>query len=398
MKLKILPILCAAVLLTTTTVHANTTISESDLINNSKDVDVKVTAEISSTFTVSLPATIELTENGSNYTYSGSVGVKGDIDSGHNVYVVPSTDITMNDITARPEGILEYEGYMHKDPVQGTVNQSETSWNYVVLSSGASSGNFTYDADTQYYNTSLTVTTPKLSAGDWEGILTYDILLAADLPLKAGLYGASDNLLVTWEDSGIDVSINYTNSNYKTSTTSGYYVLTNNYPTATKVVIPDSVTSIGDYAFARCTGLESVTIPDSITSIGDRAFYICTGLESVTIPDSVTSIDVYAFAECSGLTLVTIPNSVTNIVNGVFANCKSLTSVTIPDSVTSIGAYAFSDCTNLTSVAFNTTSGWYIGSSAGAKTTALNSFDLANTSIAATHLKTTYSDEYWTRV
>lgn len=56
------------------------------------------------------------------------------------------------------------------------------------------------------------------------------------------------------------------------------------------VVIPDGVTSIGDWAFSRCEGLTSVTMPDSVTTIGDYMFHSCKSLTSVTIPDSVTSI------------------------------------------------------------------------------------------------------------
>ncbi len=67
-----------------------------------------------------------------------------------------------------------------------------------------------------------------------------------------------------------------------------------------------SVTSIGNDAFADCSGLTSVTIPNSVTSIGDRAFYNCSGLTSVTIPNSVTSIGDYAFYGCSGLTSVKV--------------------------------------------------------------------------------------------
>ena len=120
--------------------------------------------------------------------------------------------------------------------------------------------------------------------------------------------------------------------------------------TLTSVTIPNSVISIGNYAFSGCTGLTSVTIPNSVTSIGYRAFYRCSGLTSVTIGNSVTSIGEYAFADCSALTSVTIPNSVTSIGNGAFSGCSGLTSVTIPNSVTSIGNYAFWGCTGLTSV------------------------------------------------
>ena len=80
-------------------------------------------------------------------------------------------------------------------------------------------------------------------------------------------------------------------------------------------------------AFYNCTGLTSVTIPDSVTSIGNYAFYNCTGLTSVTIPDSVTSIGNYAFYNCTGLTSVTISNSVTSIGVGAFCYCGGLTSI-----------------------------------------------------------------------
>ncbi len=92
----------------------------------------------------------------------------------------------------------------------------------------------------------------------------------------------------------------------------------------TDLVIPNSVTSIGDNAFENCSGLTSVTIPNSVTRIGQEAFYGCSGLTSVTIPNSVTSIGYGAFYRCSGLTSVTIPNSVTSIGNSAFLECKKL--------------------------------------------------------------------------
>ena len=118
----------------------------------------------------------------------------------------------------------------------------------------------------------------------------------------------------------------------------------------TEYTIPDSVTSIGEGAFAGCTSLTSVTIPDSVTEIGDCAFQNCTSLTSVTIPDNVTEIGDFAFRGCTSLRSVTIPDSVTSIGYGAFADCYSLTSITIPDSVTEIGDYAFSHCSSLTNI------------------------------------------------
>ena len=119
-------------------------------------------------------------------------------------------------------------------------------------------------------------------------------------------------------------------------------------------VIPNSVTSIGDYAFSGCSSLTSITIPNSVTSIGNQAFSGCSSLTSVTIPNSVTSIDNYAFESCSNLTSITIGNSVTSIGNWAFLYCHNLTSVTLPNSVTSIGNGAFRYCSGLTSIIVKT--------------------------------------------
>ena len=171
-------------------------------------------------------------------------------------------------------------------------------------------------------------------------------------------------------------------------------------------VIPNSVTSIGDYAFYDCTRLKSITIPNSVTVIGNYAFWKCFALENVSIGNAVNTIGIDAFAFCTSLTSLIIPSSVTRIYNDSFVGCEALesisvesgntiydsrnhcnaiivtannilmlgcqntvipntvtsighgafscnsnlTSITIPNSVTELGNYAFNGCTGLTSI------------------------------------------------
>ena len=124
--------------------------------------------------------------------------------------------------------------------------------------------------------------------------------------------------------------------------------------TGSDYTIPNSVASIGDYAFWECTNLTSVTLGTNVTSIGDSMFAACYNLTSVTIPSSVTSIGDSMFAACYNLTNVTIPNSVTSIGSYAFEYCTNLTSVTIPNNVTSIGTNAFNFCTSVTNVIIGT--------------------------------------------
>ena len=116
------------------------------------------------------------------------------------------------------------------------------------------------------------------------------------------------------------------------------------------ITIPNSVTTIGNYAFYDCSKITSDLNLNSVTTIGNSAFYGCSSLTSVTIGNSVTTIGNSAFYGCSSLTSATIGNSVTSIGEKAFHSCDGLTSITIPNSVTSIGNYAFYLCSSLTSV------------------------------------------------
>ena len=121
----------------------------------------------------------------------------------------------------------------------------------------------------------------------------------------------------------------------------------------TSVTAPNSITLIGQYAFSDCSGLTSVSLRNGIISISHWAFLNCTALTSINIPNSVTVIGEYAFFGCSGLVSVNIPDGVTALRDGTFRNCSGLTAVTIGNGIISIKKDAFSGCTGLTTLNFN---------------------------------------------
>jgi len=99
----------------------------------------------------------------------------------------------------------------------------------------------------------------------------------------------------------------------------------------TEIIIPDSVTMIGDRAFEDCFFLKSVTIPDSVTRIGNKAFSYCDNLEKIIIPDSVTAIGDGAFSR-TDLKHITLPDSVKVVGNNPFLSCDNLAEITVSDN------------------------------------------------------------------
>ena len=148
-----------------------------------------------------------------------------------------------------------------------------------------------------------------------------------------------------------------------------------------KIVIPSSVTSIGEWAFSNCGSLSTIVIPSSVTSIGDRAFSSCTSLKYISIPKSVIGLNGNPFADWNGklqclspnfineddilfnkdknkiisfrnqnIESYVIPSSVTSIGDWAFSGCSSLSKIVIPSSVTSIGDSAFLGCSSLSKI------------------------------------------------
>lgn len=121
--------------------------------------------------------------------------------------------------------------------------------------------------------------------------------------------------------------------------------------------IPNTVTTIGRYAFYKCTQIENIEIPASVTKIDDTAFSGCTSLKRVTFAEGsqLTTIESLAFEDCISLDGITIPASVKHIGSYVFGDCSSLTNITISDSVTIIASGAFCRCTSLTDIIYEGT-------------------------------------------
>ena len=142
--------------------------------------------------------------------------------------------------------------------------------------------------------------------------------------------------------------------------------------TASNYNIPEGIEQIAGYAFIECYNLTSVVIPNSVTYIGEAAFGDCYGIEEplynahcfarmpndyaateYVIPDGIEQIAGEAFWSCDRLQTIVIPESVTSIGKYAFESCTNLATINLPNSVTEIGDFAFMDCTKLKEPVYN---------------------------------------------
>lgn len=127
----------------------------------------------------------------------------------------------------------------------------------------------------------------------------------------------------------------------------------------TSVTVPAGITDL-NYTFAGFKDLIQVVLPESVTAIGEDAFGGCRNLTSVTFAENskLTTIGDNAFSGCTSLTGITIPDGVTTIGDNAFSSCSSLTSITIPEGVTTIGSRAFYYCDSLADVYITNLEAW----------------------------------------
>ncbi len=119
-------------------------------------------------------------------------------------------------------------------------------------------------------------------------------------------------------------NLSYSNSNWKNNDCYSPFALVT---TLNSVTIGNSVTTVPDYLFYKCTGITSLAIGSQVTSMGSSAFYNCTGLTEVKTPNSINSIGDSAFYGCSKVTTLTIGSDCTSIGSNAFYNCSKLVAI-----------------------------------------------------------------------
>ena len=261
-----------AMLMCMSVTPAYAAVEETQELNTAGTAEATVYADIDSVYTVTLPKTIKLDSADKNSDYS--VNVKGDIAGTYMVNVVPDSSFTMS-----TDG---------KESVTANVTQTQTSFNYTELS--ANDGNGT--------TTTGSVAAPGLTAGSWNGTFNFNV----EMKTKPGLYKA-DGSMVTWQKLLDDGTINVQGGEL----TSGYTGSANTSASALTgtLVIDDSVTSLGENALANCENLTGIVIPDSVTTMKNYALKN-TGITELTIPASVTTLESNATTLMQNLKTLTV--------------------------------------------------------------------------------------------
>lgn len=176
----------------------------------------------------------------------------------------------------------------------------------------------------------------------------YDDTYKADIKMNPGLYDKEGNLVRSWSDMlyNGDIEMNENELVSFCDVRNGVILR-----------IDDTVISIASGAFSQCE-LKKIIIPESVSSIGSSAFEMCVYLEQITLPASITSIQQYTFASCTGLKKIYIQSSVKEVEQGAFSNCTSLASISLPKAVKVINDWTFMNCTKLkkASISSKTTS------------------------------------------
>ena len=115
------------------------------------------------------------------------------------------------------------------------------------------------------------------------------------------------------------------------------------------IVIGENIKSVGESAFANCTGL-SIKVESKLSYVGEKAFYGCDGLESIELGEGLECVPYQAFSGCTALRTVVLPSTVSSIEENAFEFCSSLQTVTVHSALKTVGDSAFKDCSSLVTV------------------------------------------------
>lgn len=218
-----------------------------------------------------------------------------------------------------PESVISIEKRAFDCPNISTIDYggSELTWNSISIDSG---------------NDALLSITPNYAKSGIDGVcgpnLTWHL---EDGVLTISGEGAMDDFVPTsipWKDYASVIS---------------------------EVVFEDSVTSVGNYAFYGCEGVENISLSNTLIAIGTYAFINCSKLRTIDLPDSLESIGKYSFSGCSSLCYISIPEGVVILPEEMISDCSSLKTVYISKSVETIDEYAFFGCTAITDVFYSST-------------------------------------------
>ena len=213
----------------------------------------------------------------------------------------------------------------------------DSQWNYSddIVFWGINKNNFVEKDETQYIldrDSNTAMITRYI--GNNETLEILSTIIHEDIEYNVAIIGSyafygCSNLTDVYYNGTIEdwCNISFGNSSANPMYYADHFYMKNNeraWYEVTEIVIPNTITEIGNYQFYGFENLTSITIPEGVTSIGDSAFYFCDSLTSITIPEGVTSIGNYAFSYCSSLTSITIPSSVISIGENAFSSCNQL--------------------------------------------------------------------------
>jgi hypothetical protein len=211
-------------------------------------------------------------------------------------------------------------------------NGTSSDWGKIEINNNYSNSQDLLDATRYYYSE----TAPTTAGNFWhyiDGVPTIWSTYVEEKELTPGLYDANDTLLVSWENLvsiyGLDLETDYLMGDTSQQIGNIEYILKKHpeFQTATKFVVGDGITRLGNWAFFSCNWMVSLILPDELLAIGEFSISYNDNLTHVSIPDSVTTIESSAFVFCTNLTNLVIPDSVTSIGYCAFYNCKSLTDI-----------------------------------------------------------------------